>query len=53
MKNKKSIIIIILAIFLFAIATANASEIKKFQHDKGLKVTDIVDEKTAKKLGLI
>ncbi len=27
--------------------------VKKFQHDKGLKVTGKVDEKTAKKLGIL
>jgi peptidoglycan hydrolase-like protein with peptidoglycan-binding domain len=27
--------------------------IKEFQHDKGLKVTGKVDEKTAKKLGML
>ena len=27
--------------------------VREFQHDKGLKVTGKVDEKTAKKLGII
>jgi uncharacterized repeat protein (TIGR01451 family) len=33
--------------------SCTARSVKEFQHDKGLKVTGSVDEKTAKKLGII